>query len=87
MKIKEGFILKQIMEDYIVVPTGEDLVNFDAMITLNESGAFLWKLLLEEQTEEQLCDALCAEYDVSREQAMEDLQHFLKMLQSAKVLV
>ena len=78
---------KTIMEDYIVVPTGEDLVNFDAMITLNESGAFLWKLLLEEQTEEQLCDALCAEYDVSREQAMEDLQHFLKMLQSAKVLV
>lgn len=86
MKIKQSFIVKKILDDYIVVPAGEELVNFDAMITLNETGAFLWEQLQQDQTEEQLCGALCKEYDVDREQAASDVTDFVKLLRQNKVL-
>ena len=45
MKIREGFILKEIAGSYVVVPVGDDLVDFSLMITINETGAFLWNCL------------------------------------------
>ncbi len=86
MKIKSSFILKQILDDYIVVPAGDELVNFDAMITLNETGAFLWKQLQEEKSEADLVHSLCEEYDVNEETAKEDITAFIHLLQQAKVL-
>ncbi|MBE7043194.1 MAG: PqqD family protein [Ruminococcaceae bacterium] len=86
MKIKSSFILKKILDDYIVVPVGEELVNFDAMITLNETGAFLWELLNEEKTEEELLKELCSVYDVSEEDAKKDISNFIALLQQTKVL-
>ncbi len=86
MKVKQDFMIKKILDDYIVVPTGEELVNFDAMITLNETGAFLWEQLQEDKTEEELIKALCAEYDVSQDVAKADVSEFIGLLQQAKVL-
>lgn len=86
VKIKDSFIIKKILDDYVVVPTGEEMVNFDAMITLNETGAFLWEQLSQDKTQEQLCDALCAEYAVERDQVEQDVQDFVDMLVKAQVL-
>ncbi len=86
MKVKQDFMIKKILDDYIVVPVGEELVNFDAMITLNETGAFLWEQLQEDKTEEELVKALCAEYDVSQDIAKSDISEFIGLLQQAKVL-
>ena len=86
MKVKQDFMIKKILDDYIVVPVGEELVNFDAMITLNETGAFLWEQLQEEKTEEELVKALCAEFDVSQDIAKSDISEFIGLLQQAKVL-
>lgn len=86
MKIKSSFLLKQILDDYIVVPAGDELVNFDAMITLNETGAFLWEQLQEEKSETDLVNALCKEYDVTEETAKNDIAEFVNLLQQAKVL-
>lgn len=86
MKIKDSFMIKKILDDYVVIPTGEEMVNFDAMITLNETGAFLWEQLSQDKTQEQLCDALCAEYEVERDQVEQDVQDFVDMLVKAQVL-
>ena len=48
MQIKSGFMLKEVAGTNIVVPVGENTVDFNAMITLNESGAFLWQQLEKE---------------------------------------
>ena len=45
MKIKDGFILRKVADSYIAVATGEESVNFNAMVTTNETGAFLWEKL------------------------------------------
>ena len=75
------------MDNYIVVPTGKEMVDFNAMITLNETGAFLWERLQEEKTENELVEELCAEYDVSSDVAAQDIADFLKLLRDADILL
>lgn len=86
MKIKEGFILKEMAGSWVVVPLGEKLVNFEMMMTLNETGAFLWEQLKEDKTEEDLVAALLAEYNVEKEVAAKDVSEFVQKLKEKEVL-
>ena len=82
MKLKEGFILKKILDDYIVVPTGDNIVDFAVAVSLNESGAFLWGQLSEEKTIFELADALASEYNVSSEEVIGDVAEFAELLKT-----
>ncbi len=82
MKLKEGFILKKILDDYIVVPTGDNIVDFAVAVSLNESGAFLWEQLSEEKTIFELADALALEYNVSSEEVIGDVAEFAELLKT-----
>ena len=74
MKTIEGFKLRQLGNEYILVGESMALINFNKMITLNETAAFLWKEAEKGDFDaKSLCDALCAEYEVSPEQAMTDV--------------
>ena len=53
MKIKDTFQLVTVAGEHMVIPIGEQSVDFQAMITLNETGAFLWEKLQEEMSEER----------------------------------
>lgn len=83
MKIKSDFVLRQVANTWAVLPLQKDVLNFDGMLTLNESGAFLWKLLEQEADRETLADAMTGEYDVSRQQALEDIDEFIAKLHKA----
>ena len=87
MKIKDGFILRKVADRYIAVAVGKESVNFNAMISVNETGAFLWEKLKNETTEEELLSALTAEYDVDEETAKTDISEFLEKLRDGKLLV
>ena len=52
MKIKDGFLLKKIAGSTVVVPVGDTLVNLQLMLSLNESGAFLWQQLQKDSTKD-----------------------------------
>ena len=60
MKIKDGFVLREVAGDVVVLPSGDLEIN--AMITLNESAAFLWKHMQEETTVEELVNAVVESY-------------------------
>lgn len=87
MRIKKGFLLRKVLEDYVVVPVGAGSLDFDGMVTLNETGAFLWEALAEEKTEEELVEALTEQYEVTREQAQASTARFVRKLQEADFLV
>lgn len=87
MKIKDGFILRKVANRYIAVAVGEESVNFNAMVSVNETGAFLWDKLKTETTEDELLSALIAEYDVDEETAKADISEFLEKLRDGKLLV
>ena len=86
MKIKEGFMLKTVADSFVVVPTGANIVDFSAMITLNETGAFLWEALKNDVTEEELTSALMSEYEVDEKTAGEDVAEFVAVLRDKKVI-
>lgn len=86
MKLKDGFVLRRVGGHSIVVPVGAQTVDFNCMITLNETGAFLWQQLLQERTAEQLTAALLEEYDVEPALAEADVARFIEKLQHAELL-
>ena len=88
MKISENYILREIAGEYIVVPTGSAAMDFKGLITLNDTGVFLWKLLQEDdQTKESLLDALCEEYEAVPEEAKADIEEFLQRIRSEGMLI
>lgn len=86
MKIRDGFILREVADNYIVVAVGEAVKSFNGVINLNETGAFLWKQLENGTDKEALIDALLAEYEVDREVAEKDVDAFIAKLTEAELL-
>lgn len=75
MKIKEGFQLREVCGEYVIVAYGMKNIDFSKVINLNESAADMWKAVVgKEFTVEDLKNALLANYDVSEEQASADAQ-------------
>lgn len=73
MKIKEGFQLREVCGEYVIVAYGMKNIDFSKVINLNESAADMWNAVVgKEFTVEDLKDALLASYDVSEEQALAD---------------
>ena len=86
MKLKEGFLLRQVAGQTVVLPTGAEL-DLNMMITLNGTGAFLWERLAEETDEAALVSALLAEYDVDEATAKAAVASFVKKLSDNGFLV
>lgn len=86
MKTKKGFMLRNVAGRDIVVPIGQASVDFNGVINLNESGAFLWKELAKGCTYDELLNALLREYDVSEDIASRDIDAFLDVARKANVL-
>ncbi len=86
MKIKDGFILRTVAGQNVVVPVGTGAVNFNGMVSFNESGAFLWSLLTKDTTKEALVCSLLKEYEVEESRAEADVTAFLTKLREAKLL-
>ncbi len=86
MRIKKEYILKTVGNQFIVVPVGKEAVKFQGMITLNPTAKFLFELLKDEQTEEQLVLALTTKYEVSEELAKKDVKSFIELLRKHQLL-
>ncbi len=87
MKIRDGFILREIAGSFIVVAVGDAVKTFNGVINLNPTGAFLWKKLSEGGDEETLLKALLSEYDVDEEIARKDIAMFIEKLKNANLLI
>lgn len=85
MKIKEGYLLRNVAGNDVVVPVGN--LDFDGMITLNETGSMIWKELEKGCTFDELLSKFLDEYDVERSVAVQDLNTFLKQLKEADLVV
>ena len=86
MKIKKGFISREVAGSNVVVATGAQSKNFNGVIKLNESGLILWNLLVKGAEADELVEALIAEYDVDRATAVADADKFVGVLKDAGAL-
>ena len=86
MKVKDGFVLRAIAGSNIVVPVGAATAQINGMITLNDSGAFLWRELEKGADVDSLTEALLREYDVDEATARTCTADFIAKLEEAGCL-
>lgn len=86
MKIKSGYMLREVAGYSVVVPIGMETLDFNGMINLNGTGAFLWKLLEDGATQEELLAKMLEEYEVEEAVAKQDISVFLDKLREAELL-
>lgn len=79
MKIKEGYALRKVGGDFVVVPMDSN-IQFNKMMTLNETGGFLWGVLEKGAEIADLVSALTAEYDVDAATAEDAAKKFIDKL-------
>ncbi len=80
MKIKSGFMLRQVANSFVVVAVGARSEEFNGMVNLNATGAFLWKETQKGAERDELVEALLEQYDVTRELAERDVDRFIAIL-------
>lgn len=81
MKLKQGYLLREIAGSWIVVPIGQRVVEFNGLMNLSESGALLWKKLENSiDREEELVNLLTEEYDIDVETAKKDVHEFISSI-------
>ena len=86
MKIKEGFVLRNVVDEFIVMPTGDNIAKFEGAVVLNEVSAFIFKQLQNPVSRDDLLTAMLNEYDVDEATAAADLDALLESLESMGVL-
>ena len=84
MKIKEGFEIREMCGENIIVAKGIQNIDFNKIISLNESAAYLWKALVgKDFTPEVMADLLRQEYEVTEATALADAKELAKAWQEA----
>ena len=86
IRIEKEYVLRQIGDDYIIVPVGKSVLSFNGMITVNETGAFLWEQLVEGTNKEELLRTMLETYEVTQEEAERDIDEFLDVLYKNNIL-
>jgi len=88
MKLKEGFVLRQVCGENVITGEGLGVINFGKLLALNETAAWLWKEADAQGdfTVDSLADKLCEEYDVTAEQARQDVAAIVKKWQEVEVV-
>lgn len=87
MKIKDGFMLREVAEQWVVIPLGERVVEFNGIMSLSESGALLWKEMGNYVREEDLVRVLLKEYIVDEEIVKADILEFITALREKDLIV
>lgn len=86
MKIKEGFVLREVCGEHIVTAEGLENINFNKLISLNETAAFLWKALIgKEFTVEEMAQLLVDEWGIDMELALKDSENLCKAWEEAGI--
>ena len=85
MKIKDGFILREMCGENIVTAEGIEHINFNKLISLNSSAAYLWENLGKEFSVEDMAALLVEQYDIDMELALKDSESLSKAWMEAGV--
>lgn len=88
MKVKDGFVVREVAGQAVVVATGEASRDFHGMVKLNGTGKLIWEALAAGLSEGEIAQKLVAEYaDVTPEKAAEDVRSFVSQMREAGFIV
>ncbi len=86
MKAKSGFVLRKIVGEYLLMPTGDNIGMFKGSVLLNKASAFIWEKLQSPISRDDLLRAVVQEFEVDEATASADLDELLKTLNGYNLL-
>ena len=86
MKMKDGFVMREVAGQYVVIAIGEASKTFHGMIKLNSTGKDIWEALQDGLNEEQIALRLQEKYQVELEQVQQDVGEFLNSMRKVGIL-
>ena len=88
MKQKKGLVLRDVCGEKVIIGEGLEAINFGRLLCLNDTAAWLWQEAskMGDFTIDMLTDALCEEYDVTKEQAKDDVTEIVAKWQEAQIV-
>lgn len=85
MKIKEGFVKREVMGKTVIVPTGEAGKSVSGMIKLNQTAAFIWDAIESGKTVEETAASMKETFGISDETALNDTKKIVEQMKAAGV--
>lgn len=86
MEFKKTFVKRNVGGDTLLVPLGDTIYKNMGMFVLTDVASFIWDILPQAQTEEELLQAILEEYDVEESVARADLTAFLNKLRNEEII-
>lgn len=86
MKIRKKLLKREIAGESFLVPLGKTVYDTNGLFVLTELGTFIWDLLPEADTKEQILEKILAEYEVEESTAKNDLEEFLDKLRILEII-
>lgn len=83
MKIKQGFVMRDVAGQAVAIATGEASKSFHGMVKLNDTGAVIWNGIEKGLDEAEIAEQLTAGYDVEADQALKDVESFIARMRDA----
>lgn len=78
MKVKDGFVLRNVVDEYILMPVDDTILQFDGAVLLNEVSAFIWNKMQTPVSKADLLKSILDEFDVEENVAAKDLDSILE---------
>ena len=86
MKILKELLKREVGGEAFLVPLGKTVYDSNGLFALTEVGSFIWELLPEAETEEEILEKILAEYEVDEATARTDLTEFLIKLRNMNII-
>lgn len=86
MKIKKGFVLRRMGDSWMAVPIGAMAARMRGLVSLNETAAAMWNILLEDRTEDEVVQLLAQEYEAEPEALRRSVRAFVQKLEEEGML-
>lgn len=83
MRIKQGFVMRDVAGQAVAIATGEASKSFHGMVKLNDTGADIWRGVEEGLAEAAIAERIAAKYEVDPERAREDVDAFIARMREA----
>lgn len=84
MKIKQGYRLRKVGSNSIVVALGG--INFTGLITVNETGTYIWKMLEKGAEADEIITSLAKECNISEDEIKGEVEEFIEQLKGADLV-
>ncbi|MBO4811030.1 MAG: PqqD family protein [Prevotella sp.] len=87
MKVKNGFKLRSVCGEYIIVAEGVENIDFSRVISLNDSAAYLWKNIQDKEfNADDLAELILEEYEIDKETATKDSENLINQWKDAGII-